>query len=185
LSNWLTLIALAVPALRIFRVFRALRLLRLARTTRGLKLLRIVASVNRGMRVLGATLGRRGFGYVLALTLIVLFAGAAGMYAFEQNPGGRGLNSYGTALWWTAMVLSTMGSEYWPQTPEGRMLCILLALYAFTMFGYVTATLASVFVNFDAESDESQLAGSRSIEQLRQELAALREDIRSLGAKGS
>ncbi len=44
-----------------------------------------------------------------------------------------------------------MGSDYWPRTPEGRILCLLLALYAFAVFGYVTATLASYFIGRDAE----------------------------------
>ncbi len=37
------------------------------------------------MRALGASMGRRGFGYVVALTMIVTLAGAAGMYAFESR----------------------------------------------------------------------------------------------------
>jgi hypothetical protein len=45
--NWLTLIALALPALRVLRITRALRLLRY---TRGLKLARLLTSVNRGLR---------------------------------------------------------------------------------------------------------------------------------------
>jgi voltage-gated potassium channel len=41
------------------------------------------------MRALGAALQRRGFGYVIILTLLVLFAGSAGMYAFENGSGER------------------------------------------------------------------------------------------------
>ena len=92
---------------------------------------------------------RRGFGYVAVLTVIVTFAGAAGMYAFERDAPGGGFDSYWTALWWTAMVVTTMGSEYWPKTPDGRVLCLLLAIYAFSVFGYVTAALASFFVGRD------------------------------------
>jgi len=55
---------------------------------------------DRGMRALGASLSRRGFGYVIALTVLVMFTGAAGMYAFE-NVAPDGMNSYGEALWWT------------------------------------------------------------------------------------
>jgi voltage-gated potassium channel len=42
-----------------------------------------------------------------------------------------------------------MGSDYWPQTPEGRLLCLLLAIYAFAVFGYVTAAIAAYFVDRD------------------------------------
>ena len=108
-SNWLTAIAVLVPGLRIFRAFRAVRVLGLAKAGRSLNLFRLVSSLNRGMKALAASLSRRGFGYVLMLTAMVVITGAAGMYAFENVPGG--LNSYGEALWWTAMIMMTTGSQ--------------------------------------------------------------------------
>jgi voltage-gated potassium channel len=178
-GNWLTAVSLLIPALRIFRVFRALRLLRLASTGRGLRLVRVVSSLNRGMKALGASLSRRSFGYVIVLTLLVTVAGAAGIFAFENEaPGGP--HSYGESLWWTAMIMTTMGSQYWPQTPEGRVLCVFLALYAFGIFGYVTAALATFFVGRDADSIDSELAGAKQLAVLRDEVIALRHEIRAL-----
>lgn len=178
-GNWLTAIALLLPALRIFRAARVFRLLRLARAGRGLRLVRVVSSMNRGMKALGASLSRRGFGYVIALTVLVTFAGAAGMYAFENEVSG-GIHSYGEALWWTAMIMATMGSEYWPQTAEGRVLCVFLALYAFGVFGYVTAALATFFVGRDADDDDAEVAGAQQLAAVRDEVSALREEIRAL-----
>lgn len=179
--SWLTAIALLVPALRIFRFARVLRVLNTARATRGLQLFRVITRTNRGMRSLGASLGRRGFGYIVALTLIITLVGAAGMYAFESStPDGSGLNDYGSALWWTAMLMTTLGSEYWPQTPEGRVLCFLLALYAFAVFGYLTAAIATFFVGRDAEDDKAEIAGAKSIEALHTEITALRAEIQAL-----
>ncbi|SCX95861.1 voltage-gated potassium channel [Nitrosospira sp. Nl5] len=183
-QNWLSGISLLAPALRVFRIVNLLRLTRLSRIgglTRGLRLLRVLSSVNRGMHALGASMSRRGFGYVVLLTLIVTLAGAAGMYGFENsNAGGRSLTSYSDALWWTAMIMTTMGSEYWPQTAEGRVLGFFLALYSFAVFGYVTATLATFFIGRDAENEEAELAGAASIAALQAEIAALRDDIRGL-----
>lgn len=181
-KNWLTALSLLVPALRIVRIFRVVRLLRLARVGRGLRLFRVVSSLNRGMRALRATLERRGFGYAILLTILVVFAGAAGMYAFERDAAG-GFDDYGEALWWTAMIMTTMGSQYWPQTLEGRVLAFLLALYAFAIFGYVTATLATFFVGRDAEENEGELAGSREVAALREEISALREEIHKISRR--
>ncbi|MCA1612660.1 MAG: potassium channel family protein [Acidobacteria bacterium] len=183
-ANWLTALALAVPALRVFRIFRVVRLFRAARAARGLRLFRVVSSLNRGMRALGAAMRRRGFGYVIALTVIVALSGAAGMYALEnERPDGRGFDSYGEALWWTAMVMTTMGSDYFPRTTEGRVLCFILAVYAFAVFGYVTATLATFFVGRDAESEEAEVAGAAQVESLRAEVAALREELRAFARR--
>ncbi|MBL8443511.1 MAG: ion transporter [Zoogloeaceae bacterium] len=177
--NWLTAIAQLIPALRIFRVFRAFRLLRLARAGRGLRLVRVVSSLNRGMKALGASLSRRGFGYVVALTVLVTIAGAARIYAFENEaPGGP--NSFGESLWWTSMIMTTMGPQYWPQTAEGRLLCVFLALYAFGIFGYVTAALATFFVGRDADSADAELAGAKQLAVLSDEVMALRDEIRAL-----
>jgi voltage-gated potassium channel len=170
-ANWLTALALALPAFRIFRAFRAFRLLRVTRAARGMRLVRLLTSLNRGMRALGASFGRRGFGYVLMLTLIVLFAGAAGMYSFENDVAG-GFRSYSDALWWTAMLLTSIGSDYFPQSAEGRMLCLIIAVYGFAVFGYVTATLATFFVQRDTET---ALEGEPSMSELRNEIRELRQ----------
>lgn len=178
-KNILTIISLALPALRVLRLTRIFRLVRTVRAVRGLRLVKVIGSLNRGMRSLGATMQRRGFGYVLVFTLVVLFTGAAGMYAFEKDQP-EGLQTYGEALWWTAMILITVGSQYWPQSPEGQVLCFLLALYAFTVFGYFTATLATFFVGRDAENSEAEIAGAKQMGDLQQEIRLLRQEIRQL-----
>lgn len=170
--NWLTAISLFIPALRVFRVFRFVRLLR---GLRGIRLVRIISSLNRSMRSLGKTMQRRAFGYVMILTIIVTFAGAAGMYALE-NPT-PGFTSYGLALWWTAMRVITAGNEFNPMTPEGRGLGFLIAVFGYTIFGYVTATFATYFIGRDAEEKDAPIAGSKEIGEMKLEIIALRKII--------
>ena len=149
-KHWLTAISLALPALRLLRLARFARAARIARSVRGVRLARLIGAINRGMRGLARGFRRRGFGYVSILTAMVAVIGAAGMYQFEGGSGaGAGFDDYGAALWWTAMLLTTMGSESWPQSAEGRILCLLLAVYAFAVFGYVTAAIAAYFVDAD------------------------------------
>ena len=174
-SNWITVLALAVPALRMFRF---LNFLRAARALRGFRLVRIVGAANRSMNALRKSLARRGFGYVAGLTLLVLGLGAAGMLSFEpaaEVPGG--FTSYGDALWWTAMLLTSLGSQFWPVTTEGRVLTVLLSLYGFATFGYITATFASFFVGRDAETRSGPIAGSGEIARLTAEVRALRDEL--------
>lgn len=174
-KNWLTAISLIIPALRVVRIVRIVRLLK------GANLIKIVASVNRSMKSLGATFKRRGFGYVVALTIGVIFAGGAGMYAFEnQQPDG--LKTYGEALWWTAMLITSLGSQYWPETPEGQALCLILALYGFCVFGYITATLASFFVGRDAEEQDAPIAGAEDVKALQKKIDQLTQSINELKA---
>lgn len=175
-GNWLMVVALIVPA---FRAFRIIQVLRYARAARGLTLTRMVTSLNRSMKALRLSMGRRGLGYVILLTSLVTLAGSAGIYTFEKgaNPN---LSSFENALWFTAMMMTTMGSDYWPKTPEGRILAVMLGVYAFAAFGYVTAALASFFVGRDADSDSAELAGIKHIKSLQEEVEALRSEVRAL-----
>lgn len=177
-TNWLTAVALAIPALRIFRIFRIVRVLRAARVARGVRLVRVLTSLNRGLKALGASLGRRGFAYVLAATVIVTFAGGAGMYAFEREVQGTGIESYSSAVWFTAMLITSIGTDYAPRTAEGRVLCFLIALYGFIVFGYITATLATFFVENEARSKHSD-----DNESIHQELAQIRSELELISEK--
>ena len=177
-KSWLTAFSLIIPALRIFRLLRFIRLLR---GLRGIRLIRVVSSLNRSMKSLGATMRRRGFAYVFILTVIVTFGGAAGMYALENpNPG---FESFGMALWWSAMRIITAGSDYWPLTPEGRGLAFLLAVFGYAIFGYVTATIATFFIGRDAEEKDAPVAGAKDVNELKQEVAKLTRVIEDLKAK--
>lgn len=170
--NWLTVIALVAPA---FRLLRGFRLLRLARATRGLRLVRIVGTANRGMNALRTSFRRRGLGYVLGSTVLVTVLGAGGMLAFESaSEVDGGFSSYGDALWWTAMLMTSIGSEFWPKSPEGRILCFLLSLYGFAVFGYITAAFASFFVERDAAAPDTQTPSNADVLAIREEIAALR-----------
>ncbi|MCC7451855.1 MAG: potassium channel family protein [Anaerolineae bacterium] len=190
--HWLTAVSLVLPALRILRIFQAFRALAAVRAVRTVGLLRLITSVNRGMGAIGRTLGKRNIGFVIALTIIVIFVGAAGIAAFE-NPAalreaghaaeadrGGGIRSYGEGVWWAAMIAATMGSDYWPKTAEGRILCWLLALYAFATFGYVTATIASHFVGQDRETEQTNPPDQAA---LQTEIAALRTQLAELSQR--
>jgi voltage-gated potassium channel len=185
-GNWLKVIALLVPALRALRVLRALRFLRAARAVRSASLLRLLTSLNRGMGALARTLDRARFVYVVALTVLVIVIGAAGLLFLErpaapelQAAGERAMTTYGEALWWTAMTMTTVGTDYFPVTAEGRLLGWLLSVFALGVFGYVTATMASHLLGIEGAPSpagrEELLAAELS--ELRIEIAALRRRL--------
>jgi voltage-gated potassium channel len=147
--NWITIISLVAPA---FRLFRAVRFLRAGHALRGIRFVRVVGATNRGMMAIRSVMARRGLGYVVVLTVIINLIGAGGMLAFEPPAAQGGFSGYWDALWWTAMLLTTVGSAYWPQTAEGRLLCLLLSMYGLGVFGYITASFASLFIGLDTGS---------------------------------
>jgi hypothetical protein len=48
------------------------------------------------------------------------------------------------------------------------------------VFGYLTATLATFFIDRDAEGDDAELASVKSIQALQAEITRLRTDIQAL-----
>ena len=82
--------------------------------------------------------------------MLVTFAGAAGMYGAEHGDNGdSGFHNYADALWWTAMLITTIGSQYWPITGEGRIVALLLSGYALGVLGYMTAALSAFLIGRD------------------------------------
>ena len=63
------------------------------------------------------------------------------------------------------MLLTSIGSQFWPATTEGRVLTVLLSLYGLAVFGYITAAFASFFVGRDAEPEER--SGLREAHELK------------------
>jgi voltage-gated potassium channel len=182
--SWLTIISLLVPALRITRFASVVRAMRAARAVRGVRLVRAVGALNRGIGALGQTLRESGAWYIAAIIVAVCFAGAAGMYALEpRSNSGSGFASYGDALWWTVMIMTTLGSAYWPQTPEGRILAVIISLVAIGVFGYLTATLASFLVGRDASGPAGATASGADVRALQRDIAALRKEIRELSLR--
>jgi voltage-gated potassium channel len=169
--NPVTIVALIAPA------FRFLRIVRILRFSRGLRLVRVVGTANRSINALRSSFERRGLSYVMLATAAVILLGSAGMLAFEPSHLVEGgFNGYGDALWWTAMLVATMGSGFWPQTPEGRLLAVLLSVYGLAVFGYITASFASYFIG--REALEGDVAGSDELEAVRREVELLRRELR-------
>ncbi|MEX2598863.1 MAG: potassium channel family protein [Dehalococcoidia bacterium] len=121
---------------------------------------------------------------LLALTVVVMFGGAAGMYWLEGASSGAAsdsaFDSFADAVWWTAMLLTTIGPDFFPQTLEGRLLAWLLALYGFAVFGYLTAAAASYLsylVGPDKGAKAEQQANTQAI---REQLVLLNERLDAL-----
>ena len=171
-THWLTVVSLVLPAFRVVRIASALRALRAARIVRGVGLLRLLTSINRGLASLRATAARRGVGYVMGATALVMVVGSAGMAFFESGAslarppdlGGEtsGIRDYADAFWWTAYAMTT-GAPATPVTGEGRVLGWLLSMFGLGVFGYLTATLASHFIERDRIVEQDEDGAAREI----------------------
>ena len=184
-QNWPFVLAILVSTLRFFPFLQSFPFIRVLTATFGMQVIWIFASAVVGMRILRRNIGHRGAGYVLALTFVVLFSGAAGMLHFEGNVGdSQGIHTYWRALWWTAMQLTNMGSGYVMRTTGGRILDLAISIYAVVIFGYITALLASFLIDREVKDPKPENTYLKSLQTLQEEIIQLRRLIESACEKG-
>lgn len=166
-SNWLGALSLALPFLRPLRAFRA------ARALRSLSLVRFLGGINRGIRVLRAVTRGRQFVWVGALTMMVMLAGAVGVRFFDRGVEGAPIQSFGSAIWWSAAMVTTINNELFAVSTEARVLAILMRVFAVSVFGYITASIATYFIG----AARAETNGGGDTETLREEIGALRLEL--------
>jgi voltage-gated potassium channel len=141
--RWPSILFLALPALRIFRVIRAVRALRV------LPAARVVGSSYRTIGTARSLLGER-LGFLVVMSAVVVFSGGQLLYLVEGDAGGQ-VGSLGDALWWSANLALTGNIVFDPETLLGRLLSLVLGIYAVVVFASIAATLGAFFMESRAE----------------------------------
>ena len=148
---------------------------RIARLLRLLRLLPFVALIWASTR---SMMKHRGLQWIVLAGIAVVFAGAAGVWAFEDEQGG-GLNDYGTTLWWAMETVTTVGyGDNVPVTPEGRGVAVFLMLIGIAFFSWVTANIAAFLVEFGGGGARGVTTHDlmTKLEELESEIKALRAE---------
>lgn len=166
--NWLLMLSLLVPVLRLLLIFRAVNALRLFNTTR------LLALTNRAIHFLGQMLQARRIIFASVSTLIVVFASSVGMYFLERGAPGSKIQDWGTALWFAVRSVMNADIPIAPITPEGRVLGVLITLYGLAVFGIIAASIASWFIQADRRVEERRASAtsSETAVQLHDDLTA-------------
>ncbi|MDO8672072.1 MAG: ion channel [Dehalococcoidia bacterium] len=83
-----------------------------------------------------------------AIAIALLVVGAGAIALLEQREGGQSITSFGEALWYGIVTMTTTGyGDFTPRTGLGRLVGVLLMLGGMTLMSLFTATLASVMVS--------------------------------------
>lgn len=136
-THWFDALVALVP---MFRVVRALRILRV---TRAVPLFRLAAFIGMGLRGTRAFVAHYRMGYLLALSGLVTLGGAAVVLLLERDVPGTRFHTFGDALWWSAALMTTIGSDLNPRTGLGRLVALIEMLFAMVVFVYVVGALSS------------------------------------------
>jgi voltage-gated potassium channel len=158
---------LAVIALPALRPLRLLRLVTLIRTLQG---------------VAGTAFRGRVVAYVAVATALLIFVASLAILDTERNAPGALITTFGDALWWAFVTITTVGyGDLYPVTATGRLIAAGVMLGGIALIGVVTATLASWIVENVAKRDvESQVATQREVAELADEIRLLRMQLTQL-----
>jgi voltage-gated potassium channel len=160
---------LAVVVLPMVPALRALRLARLGR----------IAVV--GARVIDQSdsiVKRSNAKYAVMLAGLIILLAAIMAWSVEHENPQSSIHSLNDALWWAVTTVTTVGyGDKYPVSPEGKAIAIGLMLLGIAVFGLVSATLASMFVenSVESESDEMRAQLTRVEAKLDALLAAKRD----------
>jgi voltage-gated potassium channel len=167
--NWIMAIAACMPALGVLRIFAV------ARAVPALQLGGLAAGGSRGSDALRRSIGAHQSIYVGGITVFLTLLAAAGMVSIVTTRPDANIQTFGEAVWWCAATLTTIGSELYPVSWEGRTLAVFVMIYGLVFAGYVTATLA-VFLHGPSSSASQQSADPDSAALLA-EIQALRAQL--------
>lgn len=171
-KNWLDVVILLLPFLRLLRALRILR------ATRGLPLFRLLVFGGRGSSSTLALLKRRRLGQLAIISAMVVLVGAAVAFLLEEGAAGGNIENFGDALWWSAALITTVSSELYPVTVGGRVLAFLMMIYAIGVFSYFIASIASILVDLDSRQPASEKEDEGKVDLNESELAALRSILK-------
>lgn len=133
-----------IPFGSVFQVAKVLKLTRLLKLTKLFKALKVLKSVAYLLRIrkhIDDFLKTNNFNYVIWFTLATLFIGTLGIHFTEGI-------SYGNALWWSFVTLTTVGyGDISPSTLVGRITASILMLVGIGALGMLTGTIATYFLS--------------------------------------
>jgi len=148
-KHWFEGVLIVVPFLRVFWIFRAAQSFRMLGALRATAAAPALLAAKRASRGFLDSISRHGLPYMFALTVVVVLIGSLGMYLIERDAPHSVMRSFGDATWWTIGTVTTVGTELYPVTGEGRFMATLLMIYGVSIFGYIAGVLASYFVRAD------------------------------------
>lgn len=136
IRNFIELVSIALPFVRVLRIFR------------------ILAALSAIKKHLGSRQARAGLSLSISLPLVTFIASLAILDAERGAPGAT-ITNFPIALWWSIATMATVGDgDLSPVTWEGRIVASALMILGIGLFGAVAALFAATFINKPNEKQD-------------------------------
>lgn len=95
--------------------------------------------------------------YAAVGAIILVLLAALAVLDAEQNEPGANITSFGDALWWAFVTVTTVGyGDQFPTTVMGRIVAVALMVAGIALLGTVTATIASLFTDLVTDKNSTE-----------------------------
>lgn len=143
---------------------------------RPLRLLRLITLLSLLQRAAGTRLRGQVAVYVIGSTTVLVGVASLAMLEAERSVPGASITSYGQALWWAVVTITTVGyGDKVPVSDTGHFIAVALMIAGIALLGTVTAWLASWLVDKVADDKaESDAVTKAELAALTMEVAGLR-----------
>jgi voltage-gated potassium channel len=150
---------------------------------RPLRLLRLILLIEALQKAIGKAFPGRIAVYTASGITLMIYSAALAVFETERDQPGATINSFGKAVWWSITTVTTVGyGDCYPVTNTGRVIAVLLMIGGISLVGVVTASLATWIIQRVSESETaSQAATETHIDELRNEIRELRQELRGSG----
>ncbi|MCW4355598.1 potassium channel family protein [Hoyosella sp. YIM 151337] len=130
---------------------------------RPLRLLRLLIIFHRLQASVGRTLHGRLAAYAVASATLLIFMASLAVLDAERGAADAEITSYGDAVWWSIVTVTTVGyGDTVPVTAGGRLIAVLLMFGGISLIGVITGLLASTIVKRVSEEDEANENATRA-----------------------
>ncbi|NBI28348.1 potassium channel family protein [Chengkuizengella marina] len=116
----------------------------LARIVRLFRVVRAIAILSRLLRPsIREILEINGLNKVIASVFALIFIASIPIYFVEPS-----VESYDDAIWYSIVTATTVGyGDFYPETPWGRMIAVVLMVFGIGLIGMVTGSVATYFMD--------------------------------------
>ncbi|USH02095.1 potassium channel family protein [Grimontia kaedaensis] len=146
-THWIDILASipVVEALRFARIFQIFRVIRLIQQSQSLL---TYMNENRNETTMAT---------ILLLLTVLVSTGSAAVFAFESPAIEANITSLTDAIWWVFVTISTVGyGDYYPVTPAGRAVAVIVIMCGVGIFGAITGLVTSYVTKPEKKAQERE-----------------------------
>jgi voltage-gated potassium channel len=115
---------------------------------------------------------RKSISWVIPVAVVTTVFLSVWIWRYEASHAGTDIHTWNDALWYAMATLMTVGyGDLVPVTPQGRIAGVLLMIVGIGLLSWITATLASVFVETQDEPVDEALYAK--LDELAERLARI------------